>query len=119
MMSEELLYELAQNRASRRYNRRKLWALNVGGMMVWLAVVALLSETAFATLAAAVFLAWLGVVVVHTLMLVAANSRDKDIESEVARLREAVYDKPKRLELSEDGELVDLPVNKDTYAQRS
>ncbi|MFN8449628.1 MAG: hypothetical protein U0521_13845 [Anaerolineae bacterium] len=37
----------------------------------------------------------------------AMQNRSGEIEREVARLREAVYEKPKRLELDEDGELID------------
>ena len=123
-MSEGPLYEIARERVDARSRRTKLWALDFGGMMLWLAVVAALSETAFVTIAGAVFLAWLAVLSVHTIMLVASRRRDDDIEREVARLREAVYEeKPKRLEISDDGELVDSPDEpeawKGKYAQRS
>ena len=38
-----------------------------------------------------------------------AQNRDEAVESEVAKLREAVYgEKPKRLELSDDGEIIDF-----------
>lgn len=108
-MSQGELYEIARERVDARSRRTKLWALDFGGMMLWLAVVAALSETAFATFAAALFLAWLAVLSVHTIMLVATRRRADDIEREVARLRDAIYEKPKHLEISDDGELVDYP----------
>jgi hypothetical protein len=40
-------------------------------------------------------------------MLWLSETRQNDIDSEVARLRQTDYEKPKRLELSEEGELVD------------
>ncbi len=102
-MSEDQLYEVARQRIDRRNRRRKLWILDLGVLIFTLALVAV---TEGAT--AALFLAWAGVFTVHTLLLTTTNSRDRDIEREVARLRSAVYEKPKRLELDEDGELVEF-----------
>ncbi|MFN8565252.1 MAG: hypothetical protein U0703_27330 [Anaerolineae bacterium] len=44
---------------------------------------------------------------IHGMVVGAMQNRSGEIEREVARLREAVYEKPKRLELDEDGELID------------
>jgi hypothetical protein len=55
-------------------------------------------------------MAWGGIFTFHTIIAAMAQSRDGDIEGEVAKLREAagdIYEKPKRLEVGEDGELVE------------
>jgi hypothetical protein len=106
-MSDQELYEIARQRIDRHNRRWTLWGVNLAGLILSLAVLILLGETAYANLAAAVFMAWAGFFTLHTITTVMAHSRAQDIEREVARLRDAVYEKPKRLELTEDGELVD------------
>jgi hypothetical protein len=107
-MSSQELYEIARERVDARSRRTKLWALDVGGMLLWLAVIALVGDTALGPIAGAVFLAWLAVLSVHTIMLAATRHRADDIEQEVARLRDAIYDeKPKRVQLSDEGELIE------------
>jgi hypothetical protein len=108
-MSEQDLYEIARQRIDRRNRRWTLWSINLAGLIFSLALLILVSETAFATAAAALFMAWGGAFTLHTILAGMAQSRDGDIESEIAKLRDAVYEKPKRLELSDDGELVELP----------
>ena len=55
-------------------------------------------------------LAWMGVLVLHVFTINMSQNRDEAIDSEVAKLREAIYEeKPKRLELSDDGELTESP----------
>ncbi len=57
-------------------------------------------------------IAWVGAVGVHAMMVSVLQNRGSQIDAEVERLRQAIYDeKPKntsRLELSDDGELVEL-----------
>jgi len=117
-MSEQELYEIARQRIDRRNRRWTLWAVNLAGMILSLAALILLGETEYAEVSVAVFMAWIGVFVFHTIMLAMAETREKDIEGEVAKLREAVYEKPKRLELSDDGELVEIPDEEETQASR-
>jgi hypothetical protein len=52
-------------------------------------------------------IAWAAFFVVHSIIAVMGNSREDDIAKEVARLREAAYEKPKRLHLTEDGEIAE------------
>lgn len=106
-MSEDQLYELARRRIDHRNRRWMLWGFNLGALVLFLAVLVLAEDTAYSSLAAAIFFAWSAVFVVHTIMVALAESRGRAIENEVARLRDAVYEKPKRLELAEDGELID------------
>jgi hypothetical protein len=112
-MSEQELYELARKRIDRRNRRWTLWSINLGGLILSLAVRILLGSDPAATF----FMAWAGVFTLHTILLGLAESRDEDdedIEQEVAKLRDTVYEKPKRLELDEDGELVD-PADADEF----
>jgi len=106
-MSEDQLYELANQRVARRNRRRTFWALDLGGLTLSLALVALIESP----VTAALFLAWGGIFTVHTILMVMANSHERDIEREVVKLRQVAdaYEKPKRhLELSDDGELTEL-----------
>lgn len=103
-MADDDLYEIARKRIDKRNRGWTLWAIDLGVLILSLALVALVGDT----VAAAIFLAWGGVFTLHTILLLMAQSRDKAIESEVARLRAAVYEKPKRLELDEDGELAEV-----------
>ncbi len=108
-MSDQELYAIAQQRIDRRNRRWTIWAFNLAGLILSVAALILLGDTAYSQLAAAVFMAWAGVFTLHTIVAALGQSRDGDIENEVAKLRKATtYEKPKRLELSEDGELVDL-----------
>jgi hypothetical protein len=107
-MSEQELFELARQRIDRRNRRWTLWSINLTGLILSLALLILVGETAYSTVAAAIFMAWAGVFTLHTIVAAMGHSRDSDIEGELAKLRDAVYEKPKRLELSDDGELVEL-----------
>jgi hypothetical protein len=106
-MSEQEIYEIARQRIDRRNRRWTIWSVNLAGLILSLAALILLGKTAYVDTAAAVFMAWAGFFTFHTIMAAMAQSREQDIEGEVAKLREAIYEKPKRLELGEDGELVE------------
>jgi len=107
-MSEQEIYEIARQRIDRRNRRWTLWAFDLAGLIITVGALILLGDTAYATTAAAIMMAWAGVFTLHTIIASMAHSRDGDIESEIVKLRGAVYEKPKRLELNDDGELVDL-----------
>lgn len=107
-MSEQEIYEMARRRIDKRNRRWTIWAFDLAGLILAVAALILLGDTVYVQLAAAIFMAWAGVFVLHTIVAALGHSRDNDIESEVAKLRAASYEKPKRLELTEDGELVDL-----------
>jgi hypothetical protein len=107
-MSEQELYEIARQRIDRRNRRWTLWGVNLAVLLLCLGAFIGLVNTALMNISMFLFFAWTGVFVLHTIVLAMSESRDKDIEGEVAKLRNAVYDKPKRLELSDDGELVEF-----------
>lgn len=107
-MSEDQLYELAQRRIDRRNRRWLLWGLNFLGLMSWFAFVAAFSDRMPDGFGEMIAIIWMGVFVLHGIVAGLAQTRDGEIEREVLRLRQMLYDeKPKRLALSEDGELVD------------
>lgn len=107
-MEHQDLYELVEKRVDQRNRRRLLWAMDLAGLVMALALLAGIGERGYASLAAGLFLAWGGVFTLHTIWLWMAETRTHDIDKEVAKLRQAMYEKPKRLELSDEGELVDL-----------
>ncbi len=107
-MSENELYEIARQRIDRRNRRWTIWSFDLAGLILSLALLILMSDTPYETVAGALFMAWGGVFTLHTILASLAQSRDGAIEDEVAKLRAAVYEKPKRLELSDDGELVEF-----------
>jgi hypothetical protein len=107
-MSEQELYEIARRQVDRRNRRRTLWAIDLAGMIIYIGVFIVITLSAFSKIALFGLLAWIAVFVLHTIIFGLAESRESDIANEVARLREGVYEKPKRLELGEDGELVDV-----------
>jgi hypothetical protein len=108
-MSDQELYEIARRRIDKRNRRWIFWAIDLMILIMLVAALVFLGDTTYATIGVAALLGWAGIFVLHTIMATMAESRDKDIEGEVAKLRDAVsvYEKPKRVELSEDGELVE------------
>jgi hypothetical protein len=108
-MSDQELYEIARRRIDKRNRRWIFWAIDLMVLIMLVAALVFLGDTTYATIGVAALLGWAGIFVLHTIMATMAESRDKDIEGEVAKLRDAVsvYEKPKRVELSEDGELVE------------
>ena len=104
-MSDQELYEIARQRIDRRNRRWTLWAFDLAGLVLSVAALILLVGTPFRLIGVAVMLAWGGVFTLHTIIAAMGHSRDEDIEKEVAKLREATYEKPKRL--TDDGEIED------------
>jgi hypothetical protein len=114
-MSEQELYELARQRIDSRNRRWKLWSFNLAGYLVSIGVFVALAIAGQAAIGMLLFMTWTGVFVLHCVLLGMAESRAKDIEKEVAKLRAAAdYEKPKRLELTDDGELEEI---EDEYEQ--
>ena len=109
-MSEHDLYEIARHRIDQRNRRWTIWGVDLAVLILAGAAIVLLSETAYVTVAVAAFMVWAGVFTLHTIVAALAQSRENDIDGEVAKLREAVSDteKPKRLALADDGELVEV-----------
>jgi hypothetical protein len=109
-MSDQEFYEIARRRIDQRNRRWTFWAVDLAGLILAVAALVFLGDTEYSTIAVTVFMAWAGIFTFHTIIAALAQSRDGDIEGEVAKLREAAavnYEKPKRLEVGEDGELVE------------
>src|SRR5215207_5186824 len=106
-MSEQELYQIARKRIDQRNRRWTLWAVDLMVLIMLVAALIFLGDTNYAIIGVAAALGWAGIFVLHTIVATMAESRDGDIEGEVAKLRDAVYEKPKRLEVGEDGELVE------------
>lgn len=110
-MSDQEFYDIATKRIDKRNRRWRLWALDLVGLIFSVGAVILLNSTRFLMLSVAVMVVWMGVFTLHTILASMAQSREGDIEKEVAKLREAAerdYEKPKRLSLTEDGEIAEV-----------
>ena len=122
-MSDEQLYEIARRRIQQRNRRWSLWALDLGVLILTLAAMIMMGND----ITVAIFLVWGAIFVVHTIILGFAQSSENSIENEVAKLRKAaaasaLYEKPKRLELSDDGELsesMDVPNQRNQRISRN
>ncbi len=108
-MSDHELYEIAKQRVNQRTRRWMLWGVNLLGLIFSLTMVILLGDSVYSNTAVALFMAWMGAFAFHSLLAWQAEHRTGDIENEVVKLRAAMdYEKPKRLEISDDGELMDV-----------
>ncbi|MBI1256324.1 MAG: hypothetical protein GC204_02530 [Chloroflexi bacterium] len=106
-MSEDQLYEIARKRIDRRNRRWLLLGVNFFFFLMYLGVFTAYSGIP-RNVGAFFALAWMGVLVLHVFYLNITQNRDEAIDGEVAKLREAIYEKPKRLGLTDDGELTDI-----------
>lgn len=105
-MSDQELYQIAQQRIRRRNRRWTIWAFDLAGLIMTVAGLIFFSDTPYVNYAVGIMIAWAGVFTLHTIVAAMNQSQDEDIEKEIAKLREAAgYEKPKRLQLTEDGEV--------------
>ncbi len=120
-MSEEQLYELARKRIDRKNQRWILWGADFLAFLIYVGAFVTFKpgNPGVHNLGVFIALAWIGVLCLHGVIISMTQNRDQQVESEVARLREAVYEKPKRLELDEDGELVDSPDDESADIKRT
>jgi hypothetical protein len=107
-MSDDPIYELARKRVNQRIHPWILLGVNFFAFMVYVGIIVVLYNVIPHNLGAFGALIWLGVLVLHAVLLVITQNRDEAIEQEVARLRDLVYEKPKRLDLGDDGELLEM-----------
>lgn len=106
------LYALARQSIDRRNRRLFLLGADVLAMFIYLAAFAAFGSIIPRNVGTFIAVVWIGALACHAMLLGVLQNRDAQIESEVERLRRAVYDeKPKRLELEDDGELVEIPVD--------
>jgi len=118
-MSEQELYEIARKRVLRRNRRWTFWTLDLFVLII--SLVALIVSNGNMLFVAG-FLTWGAIFTTHTIILAFAESTEGSIENEVVKLRKAYereYEKPKRLELGEDGELTEADDLEHDDAQRS
>lgn len=105
-MSEEQLYELARQRVNRNTRRILLLGVNFFSFLLFVAAFAGLGIVP-SNVGKFLAIVWMGALMLHVILIGVMEYRKEAIESEVAKLRDLVYEKPKRLELGEDGELID------------
>lgn len=112
---DDELYKLARERIDRRNRQMFLLGADVVAFFIYLAAYAAFSIIPRGT-GVFIAIAWMGLLAFHMMIATSLSNRSDQIESEVERLRRAVYDeKPKRedtssrLELTDDGELIDAP----------
>ncbi len=119
-MSETELYEIARRRVDRRSRRYLLWGVNIILWLTFVGVFAGFKDAIPRGPGILIMIVWMGVVGFHGVLLQVAQGRDQAIDGEVERLRQALYeDKPKRLDLNEDGELRDVIDEDATSRQQS
>ncbi len=109
-MTDQELIKLASQRIDRRNRRWALWSANLAVLIFSVAAVVFLQDSFYSNISIAFMMGWAGIFVMHTIILGMASSRDDDVEKEVAKLRqiaEMSYEKPKRLHLTDDGEITD------------
>ena len=106
-MKNDEFYELARQRIDRRNRRLFFLGADVLAFFIYLAAFVALYNTIPRGVGVFIAIVWMGILAFHGMVIGAMQNRSGEIEREVARLREAVYEKPKRLELDEDGELID------------
>jgi hypothetical protein len=111
-MSEDQLYQLARQRVNRRSRRFLLLGVNFFAFLLFVAAYAGLGIVP-SNVGRFITITWMGVFVLHVILLGVMQYRKEAIEGEVENLRREIYgDKPKRVDLTEDGELVeDAPVD--------
>ncbi len=107
-MPDEELYEIARRRIDRRNRRWLLLGVDIFAFMLYVGAFVSLRDTIPHGLGTFIAVAWTGLIVLHFFWVSMAQNRDQAVEHEVAKLRDALYQKPKRLELTDDGEIIDF-----------
>ncbi|MEO8396211.1 MAG: hypothetical protein ABI700_24670 [Chloroflexota bacterium] len=119
-MSEDQLYELARKRIDRKNRRWILWGLNMVAWLIFMGVFIALKGAISIGIGISILVVWAGLLIFHGVILGVTQGRDEEIEKEVARLRNEIYDeKPKHLELGEDGELLETIDEPEQHIKRS
>ncbi len=119
-MSEDQLYELARKRIDRRNRRGILLGVDFFAFLIYVGAFVSLYNVIPHGLGVFIALAWFGVLAFHVIFLSVTQNRDEAIEQEVAKLREQVWEKPKRLDLDDnDGELIDFPETSSEKSRKS
>ena len=113
-MSEDQIYEIARKRIDRKNRRWLMLGVNFLLFMLYIGAFTMFSGIP-RNVGSFFALAWLGVLVLHVFVLNIANNRDEAIDGEVAKLRDTIYEKSKRIELSDDGELTDIDGLDDSF----
>ncbi|MEP7292799.1 MAG: hypothetical protein ABI835_13535, partial [Chloroflexota bacterium] len=113
-----------QKRVDKRNRRWLLWGVDFLGFMSWIAFIVAFGDRMPDGLGEMIAIIWMGVLVLHGVVVSMTQNRDQEIEGEVARLRREIYDeKPKRslerLQLNDDGELIDEDTSADKVRRDS
>jgi hypothetical protein len=105
-MSEEQLYQLARQSIDRKNRRWLLWGIHLIAFLLYVG-----AFTAFGgiprNLGEFMLQAWFALLVLHSTALVLMQDQEAGIDGEVAKLRQALHEKPKRHEFSDYGDYDD------------
>jgi hypothetical protein len=101
-MLESEIVALATQRVNRRNRRWSWWSINLAMLIFSVALMVFLLDTPYEMLGISVMLFMGGLFVPHTILAALAQSRDADIEQEVAHLNQLLMEKPKRRMLNDD-----------------
>jgi hypothetical protein len=108
-MTDHDLYALAEARMNARMQRWRRWSYTLVATVATVALMILLRDTRYDTVGLAILIVMGGIFTGHTVLTGMAESNAGNLDREVARLRDKLYEKPKRLELADDGELSEVP----------
>lgn len=117
MSDPRIDYEAVFQRVDRRMMRMKLFfahLIGFVGISMFLGATELMETTAGMAVFIIVFLSFIG----HAVLLALNEQREKLLREEIAleeRKMAMGYEKPKRLSLDEDGELVEMPLDNEEY----
>jgi DNA-binding CsgD family transcriptional regulator len=101
VVDKSSLYEIASARVQARNQRRMLWYINLAGFLIFIGLLILLTGTPFVLPAVFVLMVWIGMFVLHTFIVEHQESREKDIEAEIAHLQIERRDDDKRTEFAQ------------------
>lgn len=107
-MAEQDFYEIARQQIDKRNRLIIAWTVHLAAFVVYAGLFIMISMIEFSPLSLFVLIAWGGIFIMHTIIATLLSSREEEIAKEAAKLRATygVHEKPKRLELTQDGEFI-------------
>jgi hypothetical protein len=108
MMNDRDLYAVAEARMNARMQRWRRWSYTLVATAASVGLYVVASDGPYQSLALGLMIVMGGILTGHTVLTGMAESNADSLDKEVAKLRAAAYEKPKRLELTDDGELSEV-----------